>query len=76
MKLLDKLSYTNFEKYSKQFNVNTDKSNRMVHRKDGCYYCKPYQFLPFDSLEEIKQFEEKHNIKFTYCQNPKCGFKR
>lgn len=76
MKILDEYSYTDFVKYSKNYNINVYKQSRMVHKKDGCYYSKPYRFIPFDSLEEIREFEEKHNIQFTYCQNPKCGFNK
>ena len=75
MKLLDEKSYTEFQKYSK-YNVNVYKQSRMVHKKEGCYYSKPYRFIPFDSLEEIERFEKTHDIKFTYCQNPKCGFNK
>ncbi len=76
MKILDEHSYTDFTKYSKEYNVNVEKHSRMVHKKAGCYYSKPYRFIPFDSLEEIKKFEKEYNIQFTYCQNPKCGFKK
>ena len=76
MKLLDKFSFTDFEQYSKNYNVNVFKQSRMVHKKDGCHCSKPYQFIPFDSLKEIDEFEKTHGIQFTYCQNPKCGFKK
>ena len=76
MKLLDEYSYTDFAKYSRNYNINVYKQSRMVHKKDGCYYSKPSQFIPFDSLEEIKEFEKQHNIQFTYCQNSKCGFNK
>ena len=76
MKILEKLSFKDFKKNSKKYNVNTLNGVRMVHLKDGCYYSKPYQFLPFDSMEEIQEFEKKYNVEFTYCQNPKCGFKK
>ena len=76
MKLLDKHSFFDFSKYSKNYNVNVTKQTRMVHKKDGCYYSRPYQFIPFDTLDEIKEFEKKHNIQFTFCQNPQCGFKQ
>ena len=75
MKILDAQSFKNFSKNSKKYNVNTYKHSRMVHKKGGCYYSKPFQFIPFDSLEEIKQFEKDNDIQFTYCQNPACGFK-
>lgn len=75
MKLLDEFSHTDFAKYAKNYNVNVNGSTRMVHRKDGCYYSKPSQFIPFDTPQEIEAFEKDHDIKFTYCQNPKCGFK-
>ena len=76
MKILDEFSFTDFAKYSKSYNVNVEKHSRMDHKKDGCYYSKPYRFIPFVSLEEIKEFEKEHNIQFTYCQNPKCGFNK
>ena len=76
MLLLDSFSFTDFKKNSKHYNVNVYKQSRMVHKKDGCYYSKPHKFIPFDSLEEIKKFEKRHNIQFTYCQNPKCGFNK
>ncbi len=77
MKLLDDFSCTDFKKYSKNFNVNTFKQSRIVHKKGGCYCSKfLYQFIPFDSVEDIKKFEEKYNIKFTYCQNKECGFRK
>ena len=75
MKLLDKKSFLDFNKNSGNYNVNTYKQSRMVHKKGGCYYSKPYQFIPFDTIEEIKEFERKHDIQFTYCQNCKCEFK-
>ena len=65
MKILDDYSFTDFAKYSKRYNVNVEKHSRMVHKKDGCYYSKPYRFIPFVSLEEIKEFEKEHNIQFT-----------
>lgn len=74
VKILDEYSYSDFEKYSKEYNANVEKYTRMVHKKGGCYYSKSYRFISFDSLEEIKEFEKKHNIQLTYCQNPKCGF--
>ena len=74
MKLLDNLSFTDFNKYSKSYNINVYKQSRMVHKKGGCYYSKPYRFIPFDTLEGIKKFEKEHKIQFTYCQNPECGF--
>lgn len=76
MKLLEVFSFTDFKTNSKNYNVNIYKQSRMVHKKGGCYYSRPYQFIPFDSLEEIERFEKIHDIKFTYCQNPKCGFKK
>ena len=76
MKLLDEYSYTNFVKYSRNYNINVYKQSRMVHKKNGCYHSNLYQFIPFDSLEEIKCFEKTHNVKFTYCQNPKCGLRK
>lgn len=76
MKMLDDLSFKNFNRYSKKYNVNTYKQSRMVHLKGGCYYSRPFQFIPFDTIEEIEEFEKTHNVKFTYCQNPKCGFKK
>ena len=76
MKILDASSYKDFKKYSKKYNVNTCSDKRTVHLKGGCYYSKPYQFIPFDTIEEIEKFEGINNIKFTYCQNPKCGFKK
>jgi len=76
MKLLDTLSFTDFKVNSKKYNVNVYKQSRMVHRKGGCYYSKPYRFIPFDTIEEIECFEKTHNVKFTYCQNPKCGFSK
>jgi len=76
MKLLDEKSFFDFQKNSSNYNVNVFKQSRMVHKKNGCYYSKPFQFIPFESLEEIKVFEKKYNVQFTYCQNPKCGFKK
>lgn len=76
MKILDEYSYTDFAKYSKSYNINVYKQSRMVHKKGGCYYSKPYQFIPFDTIEEIKAFEKLHSIQVTYCQNPKCGFNK
>lgn len=74
MKILEEHSFCDFEKYSKQYNVNVYKQTRMVHKKDGCYHSRPIRFIPFDTLEEIKEFEKKYDVRFTYCQNPKCGF--
>lgn len=76
MKLLDEKSFLVFQKEYGNYNVNTYKQSRMIHKKDGCYNSKPYQFIPFDTLEDIKIFEESHNVKFTFCQDPKCGFKK
>jgi len=76
MKILHEHSYTDFAKYSKVYNVNVEGHSRMVHKKGGCYCSKPYRFIPFDSLEEIKKFEKEHNIQFTYCQNYECGFNK
>lgn len=76
MKLLDEHSFCDFSKYSKKYNVNVYKHSRMIHKKDGCYYSKPYQFIPFDTLEEIERFERENGIQFTFCQNHACGFKQ
>lgn len=76
MILLNAYSFSDFSKYAKTYNVNVYKQSRMVHKRNGCYYSKLYQFIPFDTLEEIKQFEKIHDIQFTYCQNPKCGFNK
>ena len=74
MKLLEEKSFFNFSKYAKAFNVNVYKQTRMVHRKNGCHLSRPFQFVPFDTLEEIEAFEKMYDVKFTYCQNPACGF--
>lgn len=74
MKILDKYSCLDFSMNAKQYNANVFGHTRMIHKKDGCYYSKPYRFIPFDTLEEIKEFEKKHDVQFTYCRNPKCGF--
>ena len=76
MKLLDEKSFYRFKKPYGNYNANVFKNARIIHKKNGCYYCNPYQFIPFNSLTEIKQFEKKFDIQFTYCQNPKCGFKQ
>lgn len=76
MKILDEKSVFNFMGSYGNYNVNVYKQSRMIHKKNGCYCSKPYQFIPFDSIEEIKQFEKDNNVQFTYCQNPACGFKQ
>ena len=76
MKLLDEKSFFNFEKEYGNFNVNVYKQSRIIHKKNGCCCSKPYQFIPFESIEEIQEFESKYTIQFTYCQNLKCGFKK
>ena len=75
MKLLDEHSFYDFSKYSKKYNANVYKQSRMIHKKDGCYYSRPYQFIPFDTLEEIEEFEKENDIQFTFCQNHACGFR-
>ena len=76
MILLDKYSFYNSKNLLGKYNVNVYKNARTVHKKDGCYNSQPYQFIPFDTLEDIENFEKMHNIKFTFCQDPKCGFKK
>ena len=76
MILLNAYSFSDFSNYAKNYNVNVYKQSRMVHKRNGCYYSKLYQFIPFDTLEEIKQFEKIHDIQFTYCKNQKCGFNK
>ena len=75
MKLLEEKSFYAYEKKHGNYNVNVYKQTRMIHKKNGCHFSRPYQFIPFDTLEEIEQFELKHDVCFTRCQNPKCGFK-
>ena len=75
MKLLEEKSFLKFKKDYGNYNVNVYKHSRMVHKKDGCYCSEPYQFIPFNSLEEIYEFENKYDIQFTFCRNSKCGFK-
>ena len=76
MKILENFSFTDYKKHSKNYNVNVYKQTRMVHKKDGCHWAASYQFIPFDTLEEIDKFQTQYGVKFTYCQNPKCGFKK
>ena len=76
MIILDKYSYFNSKDRLGNYNVNVYKSARTVHKKGGCYNSQPYQFIPFDTLEDIERFEKTHNIKFTYCQDPKCEFNK
>ena len=61
-------SGTAFQKHSKDYNVNMTVKIRTLHRK-GC--CKDSDgmtsFIPFDSLEDVKRFEEEHNITFRRC---------
>lgn len=45
-------------------------------KKDGCHNSEPYQFIPFKTLTDIKEFEKEYSIQFTYCQDPKCEFNK
>lgn len=76
MKILERHSCTDFDKDSKEYNVNVYKQSRMVHKKRWLLLFKTYQFIPFDSLDDVKKFENDYGVQFTYCQNPKCGFKK
>lgn len=59
-----------FQKYSKKFNVNMTVIMRTLHEKDKCYYSKGMtNFIPFDSIEEVEQFEKEHNVIFRRCGN-------
>ena len=76
MKILEQKSFFKFKKEYENFNVNVNKGARTVHKKDGCHNSEPYQFIPFKTLNDIKEFEKEYSIQFTYCQDPKCEFNK
>lgn len=60
-----------FDENSKEFNVNMTKQIRTLHRKKcNCQYAKSMNdFIPFNSLEEVEDFEKLHNVTFGRCGN-------
>ena len=61
MKILEEKASLDFNQNSKKYNVNVFNHSRMVHMKNGCYYSHLYKFIPFNSIEEIEQFEKEHS---------------
>lgn len=65
--MLEEYTYTDFDRDSKQFNVNMTGQKRTLHKKDCKIPCGMYHFIPFDTIEEVKEFEEAHNVQFKPC---------
>lgn len=62
---------TEFRQQCKNFNVNMTVKIRTLHKKDTCYNAKfMYSFIPFDTIEEVENFEQKFQIPFRRCK--KC----
>lgn len=62
-------THSDFLMFAKAYNVNM--TNRKIHTFPGCYDAdKLYEFIPFDSMEEIEKFEKDHNVHFARCE--KC----
>ena len=48
--------------------VKSPTGEKLPYKK--CYYAKPCSvFIPFDSLEEVEQFEKDHHVTFRRCGN-------
>ena len=74
--MLEEYIRKNFKENSKNYNVNIGKGFRTLHKRNGCHCSNGlWEFIPFDSLEDVEQFEKIHNVNFLRCKNPKCGFK-
>ena len=59
-----------FQKRSKDYNVNMTKQQRTLHKKGNCPYSKGmWEFIPFDTLEDVEKFEKEHVVKFRRCGN-------
>ncbi len=60
-----------FDQYSKELNVNMTKMVRTLHRKNSnCPYSKNLSnFIPFNTLEEVSEFEKAHIVQFGRCAN-------
>ena len=77
LKMLETYTKKDFTKNAKNYNVNMGKGLRTLHKKGGCYYSYGlWQFIPFDTIEEVEHFEKIHNVNFLRCKNPQCGFKK
>lgn len=67
--MLEEFKKRNFEKNHGDYNVNMCGDIRSLHKKDGCYYSKGmYEFIPFQTLEEVKKFESLHRVNFRFCK--------
>ena len=60
-----------FQELSKDYNVNMTGIVRTLHKKGSkCPWSKGmYSFIPFDTLEEVRKFEELHIVTFKPCGN-------
>lgn len=75
--MLEEYTQKDFKKNAKNYNVNIGKGFRTLHKKNGCHCSTPlWEFIPFDSLEEVERFEKEHNVNFMRCKNAPCGFKK
>lgn len=66
-------SKAEFDSYPKQYFVNMLSSTRTIHKLNGCYYGKMCNaFIPFDSYEDIIQFENLHMPMTPFKRCTKC----
>ena len=73
--MLDKYTFSSgsaalFQEKSKKYNVNMTVIVRTLHKKDGCCHSNGMtKFIPFDTIEEVENFEKLHNVTFRRCAN-------
>ena len=74
-----KASNVNMDENNRTLHVNSDivgPGKKELFGKNGeklpakkCYYQKPFQFIPFDSIEDVEAFEKQHACSFRRCRN-------
>ena len=60
-----------FREFSKDYNVNMTGLVRTLHKKGTSCPCANgmFSFIPFDNLDEVKKFEQEHEVTFKRCGN-------
>ena len=65
--MFEEYTQKDFKKNAKNYNVNIGKGFRTLHKKNGCHCSTPlWEFIPFDSLEEVESFEKIHEVMIWF----------
>lgn len=68
--MLEHFKKTNFHEEKGEYNANMCGDVRTLHKKNGCYYSKyMYVFIPFKSIDDVREFELKNNVNFKFCKS-------